>query len=104
MYDMHDTNCSLWLFRPRVWAGLLLVPGSGLSQLRADGIFAPALGFRLEAKAGEIARKTAVFDRPGEFEFSCDLPGHREAGMKGMLIVGQGSFPDRRGETNASTP
>jgi plastocyanin len=53
------------------------------------GIFVPALGFRLEAKPGGIARKTAVFDEPGEFEFSCDLPGHREAGMKGMLIVGQ---------------
>ena len=53
------------------------------------GIFVPALGFRLEAKAGEIARKTAVFDQTGEFVFSCELPGHREAGMKGMLIVGQ---------------
>jgi plastocyanin len=53
------------------------------------GIFVPALGFSLEAKAGEIVRKTAVFDQTGEFEFSCNLPGHREAGMKGMLIVGQ---------------
>jgi plastocyanin len=43
------------------------------------GIFVPALGFRLEAKAGEIARKTAVFDQTGEFEFSCEIPGHREA-------------------------
>jgi len=53
------------------------------------GIFVPALGFRVEAEAGETARKTAVFDKPGEYEFGCDLPGHREAGMKGMLIVGQ---------------
>jgi len=53
------------------------------------GIFVPALGFRLEAKAGETVGKTAVFDQTGEFEFSCELPGHREAGMKGMLIVGQ---------------
>ncbi len=53
------------------------------------GIFVPALGFRVEAEAGEIARKTAVFDKPGEFEFGCDMPGHREAGMKGVLIVGQ---------------
>src|SRR5438094_6842819 len=52
------------------------------------GIFVPALGFRLEANAGGIARKTAVFDEPGEFEISCELPGHREAGMKGMLIGG----------------
>ena len=66
------------------------------------GIFVPAFGFRLEAKPGEIARQTTVFDKAGEFELSCDLPGHREAGMKGLLIVGQGSFPDSREETNAS--
>jgi uncharacterized cupredoxin-like copper-binding protein len=52
------------------------------------GIFVEALGFRLNAKPGEIVRKTAVFDKPGEYEFSCDLPGHREAGMKGRLMVG----------------
>jgi plastocyanin len=66
------------------------------------GIFVPAIGFRLKAKPGEITRQTAVFDEPGEFEFSSDLPGHREAGMKGLLIVGPGSFPDQREETNAS--
>ena len=51
------------------------------------GIILPAFNFRLEVKAGEIARKSIVFDNPGEYEFSCDLPGHREAGMKGTLIV-----------------
>jgi plastocyanin len=53
------------------------------------GIIIPAFGFRLTAMAGEIARKTAVFDAPGEYEFSCDLPGHREMGMRGVLIVGR---------------
>jgi plastocyanin len=52
-------------------------------------IIIPAFGFRLTAAAGEIVRKTAVFDQPGEYEFSCDLPGHREMGMRGVLIVGQ---------------
>jgi plastocyanin len=52
------------------------------------GIVLSALGFRMEVNAGGIARKTIVFDKPGEYEFSCDLPGHREAGMKGTLIVG----------------
>jgi len=28
-----------------------------------------------------------VFEKPGEYEYSCDLPGHRDAGMKGTLIV-----------------
>jgi plastocyanin len=51
------------------------------------GIFLPAFGFRLMAKTGEINRKSVVFDKPGEYEFACDLPGHREAGMKGTLIV-----------------
>jgi len=52
------------------------------------GIILPAFNFRFEVKAGEIARKSVIFDKPGEYEFSCDLPGHREAGMKGTLIVG----------------
>jgi plastocyanin len=51
------------------------------------GLFVPALGFRLQAKAGEIARKNIVFEKLGKYEFTCDLPGHREAGMKGTLIV-----------------
>ncbi|MGA7383470.1 MAG: cupredoxin domain-containing protein [Methylocella sp.] len=52
------------------------------------GLFVPAFGFRLQAKAGEIARKNTVFEKPGEYEFLCDLPGHRDAGMTGRLIVG----------------
>jgi plastocyanin len=47
----------------------------------------PAFGFRLQVKAGETVRKSTVFDKPGEYEYSCDLPGHRDAGMKGTLIV-----------------
>ncbi len=52
------------------------------------GLFVPALGFRLQAKAGEIARNSTVFVKPGEYKFICDLPGHHEAGMNGTLIVG----------------
>ena len=51
------------------------------------GLFVPGLGFRLQAKAGEIVRKNTVFEKPGEYEFVCDLPGHRDAGMTGTLIV-----------------
>ena len=46
-----------------------------------------AYGFRMQARAGETARKSTVFEKPGEYEYSCDLPGHRDAGMKGTLIV-----------------
>jgi plastocyanin len=49
------------------------------------GIIIPASGFHLATMAGEVARKTAVFDKPGEYEFSCDLTGHRELGIVGRF-------------------
>ncbi len=47
----------------------------------------PAFGFNLIARGGQVTRKAFIFDKPGEYEFMCDLPGHQEAGMKGKLIV-----------------
>jgi uncharacterized cupredoxin-like copper-binding protein len=35
-------------------------------------------------KAGEIVWK---FTRAGEFEYACLIPGHREAGMTGTIVV-----------------
>lgn len=35
-------------------------------------------------KSGEIVWR---FARPGNFEFACLIPGHREAGMHGMVSV-----------------
>jgi len=35
-------------------------------------------------KTGEIVW---AFTKPGEFDFSCLIPGHREAGMTGKIIV-----------------
>jgi uncharacterized cupredoxin-like copper-binding protein len=35
-------------------------------------------------KTGEIVWK---FTKAGEFDFSCLIPGHREAGMSGQIIV-----------------
>ncbi|MBY0611225.1 MAG: cupredoxin family protein [Beijerinckiaceae bacterium] len=35
-------------------------------------------------KAGEIVWK---FTKAGEFDFSCLIPGHREAGMTGKIVV-----------------
>lgn len=51
------------------------------------GLFVPGLGFRLQAKAGEFARKSILVERPGKYDYDCDLPGHRDAGMMGTLIV-----------------
>jgi plastocyanin len=52
------------------------------------GIKLPAFGFYLMARGGQVTRKAFIFDKPGEYDFMCDLPGHQEAGMKGKLIVG----------------
>jgi plastocyanin len=51
------------------------------------GLFVPGLGFRLQAKAGEIARKNILVEKSGKYDYDCDLPGHRDAGMTGTLIV-----------------
>jgi len=51
------------------------------------GLYLPAFDFRLQAKAGEVVRKSAVFTKPGDYPFLCDLPGHDEAGMRGLLSV-----------------
>ncbi len=37
--------------------------------------------------AGQEETVEFVADQKGEFEFYCGVPGHRAAGMKGMLIV-----------------
>jgi plastocyanin len=51
------------------------------------GLFVPGLGIRLQARAGEIARKNILVEKPGKYGYDCDLPGHRDAGMTGTLIV-----------------
>jgi len=37
--------------------------------------------------SGEKAEMTWTFNRAGDFEFACLMPGHYQAGMKGTLIV-----------------
>jgi uncharacterized cupredoxin-like copper-binding protein len=42
-------------------------------------------GIRLEpGKSGELVWR---FTKKGEFEYGCLIPGHREAGMTGLIIV-----------------
>jgi nitrite reductase (NO-forming) len=50
-------------------------------------ITAPALRFRLEAMAGATATGVLTVPGPGTYEFFCSVPGHREAGMSGILVV-----------------
>lgn len=63
---------------------LILDNSSGETE---HGVFLPALNARLEAKAGETAKGEFVFEKPGFYDFVCDLPGHRDAGMQGMIEV-----------------
>jgi len=44
-------------------------------------------GVKRDYRPGETVRVTFTADRAGEFEFYCDEPGHREAGMVGVLRV-----------------
>ena len=41
----------------------------------------------IQLKAGQRGGLVWRFDRPGKFEYACLLPGHREAGMKGRIVV-----------------
>lgn len=47
----------------------------------------------LVANAGQTARGEFTFDKPGEYELICSIPGHKEAGMKAKLVVGAGASP-----------
>ena len=38
-------------------------------------------------KAGQTASLLWTFNRAGEFEFACTIPGHYQAGMKGSISV-----------------
>jgi uncharacterized cupredoxin-like copper-binding protein len=55
--------------------------GSVLHDLRID-----EQPFIAEAPAGETATGRLVLDE-GRYQFFCSLPGHREAGMEGVLEV-----------------
>jgi nitrite reductase (NO-forming) len=44
-------------------------------------------GFSLTAQPGKTASADVTFDKIGNFEFFCSIPGHKDAGMKGTLSV-----------------
>ena len=59
------------------------------------GLTLVEFGVRLEV--GRVKWRKRSFDRSGEYEFICDLPGHKEAGMKGKLLVkGEILAPDEQ--------
>ena len=46
-----------------------------------------AFGLHVHAEMGTTATGSFVPDKPGTFEFACEILGHREAGMIGKLVV-----------------
>jgi nitrite reductase (NO-forming) len=46
-----------------------------------------ALGIKVAAKAGETNSQRVSFDRPGEYQVKCSVPGHLASGMMGKLVV-----------------
>ena len=46
------------------------------------------IGFKLKPyETGEQERGVVTLDEPGEVFFYCDIEGHREDGMEGVLVV-----------------
>jgi uncharacterized cupredoxin-like copper-binding protein len=80
-----------WSFEPK---SLQLPAGQPVTlvldnkgQLAHD-VSIPGLGVHLTAPAGKSASQTVNATRDGTFEFICSIPGHKEAGMQGSVMVG----------------
>jgi FtsP/CotA-like multicopper oxidase with cupredoxin domain len=71
-------------------------PGATTVQLQNAGLLEHDLTIegtrlRLFAKPGQTTDATLKIDKPGTYAYFCSLPGHREAGMSGKLIVENGA-------------
>ena len=58
----------------------------------------------LQADPGQTARGDFSFDTPGTYEFFCSIPGHKEAGMAGKLIVGDATADHPEHAAQAQPP
>src|SRR3954466_14915938 len=45
------------------------------------------LDIHVHGSADDVVKQTIPFDKPGTYEFYCSIAGHRQAGMKGQLVV-----------------
>jgi nitrite reductase (NO-forming) len=64
------------------------------------------LNVRILAQGGQTAKGTFTPTKEGSYEFICSIPGHKEAGMVGKLIVGPaaGAAPATRAAAPAQQP
>ncbi len=70
---------------------LTLVNGDGaLHNLSIDELGVHSADISGQGNRTEV---TFVADQPGTFAYYCAIPGHRQAGMEGKLIVAGGSAP-----------
>jgi nitrite reductase (NO-forming) len=75
-----------------------------VTLINGDGVLHdvafPEFDARTELISTKGASSVTVFRaaREGEFDYFCTVPGHREAGMEGLLVVGQ---PEAPPETDA---
>lgn len=74
---------------------ITLVNGDGALH---DVVF-PDFGAASEQISTKGASSTTVFkaDKAGEWAYFCSVPGHRQAGMEGKLIVGEGQTVEETG-------
>jgi len=79
-----------WAFTPRVVTVkrgepvTLVLVNEGRIEHELD---VAALGLHLHAPSGATRKRSFVPSKVGTFDLSCELPGHREWGMVGSLVV-----------------
>lgn len=64
-----------------------------LTLINSDGVLHSWVSDTFAATTGQFSEMNRevtiefVVTQPGEFEYHCDVPGHREAGMKGLMRI-----------------
>ena len=75
----------------------VMLPNDGVA---AHNFSIDELGIDIDLPPGET-QQTVINAPAGEYEYYCNVPGHKEAGMVGKLIVSEGAAPAAQGGTAA---
>ena len=79
-----------WTFTPNLVTAKLGEPVTIVLEnegLVEHEVAIEAFGLHLHTAPGATMKGSFVPDRIGVFEFACEIPGHRETGMVGTLVV-----------------